>query len=383
MAGSAGTNGFYDTLSRVSDFSDLLNAEVFNPLPEDWWVGVADVVNSTDEIAAGRYKVVNMVAAAVISAVMNGLEGRAFPFVFGGDGAGFAVWPQAASASESALAAVQRWAQDLFGIKIRVAMVRVSQIVAAGHHVNIARYQVSPGADYAMFTGGGLSWAEDRMKAGDFTLAPAPEGTLPDLTGLSCRWSHMPARNGEILSLLVLPDPAADPSQTRSVMGQALAMAQELDRGGHPVPAAGPGSDWPTPGTTLEAWARRGTGSLYLSRLKVLFETFVAWVLLRTGWSLAGFDARRYARIVGENADFRKLDDGLKMTLDIDPVVRQRLESLLERAKADGLLRYGMALQDAAMMTCIVPSVLSDDHVHFVDGAAGGYTSAAAQMRDR
>jgi len=132
MAGSAGTNAFYDTLNRVSDFSDLLNAEVFNPLPEDWWVGVADVVNSTDEIAAGRYKVVNMVAAAVISAVMNGLEGRAFPFVFGGDGAGFAVWPQAASTSESALAAVQRWAQDAFGIEIRVAMVRVAQIVAAG-----------------------------------------------------------------------------------------------------------------------------------------------------------------------------------------------------------------------------------------------------------
>jgi hypothetical protein len=33
------------------------------------------------------------------------------------------------------------------------------------------------------------------------------------------------------------------------------------------------------------------------------------------------------------------------------------------------------------MMTCIVPSILTDDHVHFIDGAAGGYTQAARLMK--
>ena len=32
-------------------------------------------------------------------------------------------------------------------------------------------------------------------------------------------------------------------------------------------------------------------------------------------------------------------------------------------------------------MTCIVPSILRDDHIHFVDGADGGYTAAAAAMK--
>jgi hypothetical protein len=33
------------------------------------------------------------------------------------------------------------------------------------------------------------------------------------------------------------------------------------------------------------------------------------------------------------------------------------------------------------MMTCIVPSVESDDHLHFLDGASGGYALAAKMMK--
>ena len=32
-------------------------------------------------------------------------------------------------------------------------------------------------------------------------------------------------------------------------------------------------------------------------------------------------------------------------------------------------------------MTCIVPSHSERDHVHFVDGAAGGYAMAAAMLK--
>ncbi|MEM9126092.1 MAG: DUF3095 family protein, partial [Pseudomonadota bacterium] len=43
--------------------------------------------------------------------------------------------------------------------------------------------------------------------------------------------------------------------------------------------------------------------------------------------------------------------------------------------------RYGLYVQDEAMMTCFVPAATRDDHVHFVDGASGGYAQAAAAMR--
>jgi hypothetical protein len=37
--------------------------------------------------------------------------------------------------------------------------------------------------------------------------------------------------------------------------------------------------------------------------------------------------------------------------------------------------------QHNALMTCIVPSPLADDHMHFIDRAAGGYAIAAAMLK--
>lgn len=117
------------------------------------------------------------------------------------------------------------------------------------------------------------------------------------------------------------------------------------------------------------------------ARRTALFESFVAWLLIKTGLKIGGFDARRYQRVVGRNADFRKFEDGLKMTLDCDKDTETELRLLLEKASEDGIVRYGLHTQSEAMMTCIVPSILTDDHVHFIDGAAGGYTAAAQAIK--
>lgn len=374
---------FYDRLPREARFDHLTDPARYTPLPDDWQIGVADIVNSTGEVAAGRYKTVNMVGAAVISAVMNGLDGKPFPFVFGGDGAGFAIGPESALAAQEALAAVAIWARAEFDIGMRVALVPVAAARAAGHDVTVARFQASPGADYAMFAGGGLLWAETEMKMQRFCVAPAAAGTAPDLTGLSCRWAHMKARNGKILSLMVAPLPEAEQGDVARVYKQVIAIAGRLERGGHPAPQVGMVSRWPPAGATLEAHAARRSGALGAAKRKALFESFVAWVLIRTGLKIGGFDARRYARIVASNADFRKLDDGLKMTLDCDAETQTRLQEVLEDAEDRGIIRFGMATQDEAMMTCIVPSILTDDHLHFIDGAAGGYTQAASRMKMR
>lgn len=379
----AETDPFYEALPRVRAFEALTRAEQFTPVPAGWLIGVSDIVNSTELVAAGQYKTVNMTGAAVISAVMNALSGAAFPFVFGGDGAGFAIPPQQAQVVREALARVARWAQAEFSITLRVALVPVEEARSAGTELRIARYQASEHADYAMFDGGALNWAEAQMKAGAYGIAPAPEGAVPDLTGLSCRWSALPARNGVILSVLMAPEPGVPEQDVWAVYDRVVSLAQKLERGGHPVPPQGPGTDWPPAGATLEAHAQRGGGPLGRARRKVLFEALVAKILIWWGISLGGFNARRYARVVGENADFRKLDDGLKMTLDCDAATQAQIEEALAEAAQEGLIRYGTAAQDAAMMTCIVPSIQSDDHVHFVDGAAGGYTLAASRMKGR
>jgi hypothetical protein len=69
------------------------------------------------------------------------------------------------------------------------------------------------------------------------------------------------------------------------------------------------------------------------------------------------------------------------MTLDCTPEVADRLGALLRSAQQAGSARYGVHRQEAALMTCFVPSPTRSDHVHFVDGAMGGYAAAAQALK--
>src|SRR2546429_2914341 len=100
-----GTDIFYGSIPVFRGFGSLMDPAMYSPLPDDWTVGVADIVESTRAIANQRYKAVNMAGAAVIAAVTNALEGREVSFVFGGDGASFAVGPHDLDPAREALAA--------------------------------------------------------------------------------------------------------------------------------------------------------------------------------------------------------------------------------------------------------------------------------------
>lgn len=372
---------FYDDLPLHASFEDLTNPSLFAPLPDDWMVGLADIAGSSRAIAEGRYKAVNMVGAAVISAQINGFGGRAFPYVFGGDGAVFACGPDDRKRAAAALASVRKWADTQFGITLRVAMIPVREIRAAGRDVRVARFQASDHVDYAMFSGGGVSWAEKRMKSGEIGLPPANDDSPPDLTGLSCRWSPVKARHGAIASVVVEPRDGAPGAEFAALAQRVIALAGKLDRSGHPIPPEGAEARWPPPGMDLEERLARLDKPLWRRRLGLLLETMMAWLFFRTDLRLGSFKPSQYRAEVGRNADFRKFEDGLKMTLDTDEATLSDLRAVLDEGKTAGIADYGLFLQDEAIMTCIVPSVMQKDHVHFVDGASGGYASAAAQMK--
>ena len=96
---------------------------------------------------------------------------------------------------------------------------------------------------------------------------------------------------------------------------------------------------------------------------------------------VGGFDPARYRRQLVENSDFRKFDDGLRMTIDCTPALADRLDGVLAEAERQGIARYGLHRQGAALMTCFVPAPTSSDHIHFVDGAMGGYAMAARALK--
>jgi hypothetical protein len=370
-------DSFYAAIPIQRGFRSLMDAAQYAPLPDDWTIGIADVVQSTKAIAEKRYKAVNMAGAAVIAALTNALGGREFPFVFGGDGASFAVSPRDAGIAREALAATAAWANSELGLTLRVALIPVAAVRAQGVDVRVARYAPSENLSYAMVSGGGLAWADGAVKRGEFAVAPAPPGTWPDLTGLSCRFEEFRAAQGLILSLIVLPMPGADPAAFRALTEEIVALVEASPDAGRPVPALGPKLGWPPQGVALET--HTAPGGRLQRRAAVLVRTLLYFLIMRAGRPIGPFVPARYMRQVVENSDYRKYDDGLRMILDCTPELADALEQRL--AAATGIARYGSFRQDAAMMTCFTPSPVRSDHVHFVDGARGGYAAAATALK--
>src|SRR5258708_32299701 len=90
MTTPGGSDKFYGSIPVFRGFGSLMEPSLYSPLPDDWSIGVADIVESTKAIAQARYKAVNMAGAAGIAAGPKKLEGRGIPFQIGGDGASIA-----------------------------------------------------------------------------------------------------------------------------------------------------------------------------------------------------------------------------------------------------------------------------------------------------
>ena len=141
---------------------------------------------------------------------------------------------------------------------MRVALVPVPAVRAQGLDVRVARFGPSANLSYAMFSGGGLGWADAAMKRGEFAVAAAPPGTQPDLSGLSCRFEEIPSR--------ARSDPVGAGGAGarrrshafRKVIEDVIDLVERSPDAGRPVPAGGPPLKWPPAGVEYEARAARG-----------------------------------------------------------------------------------------------------------------------------
>src|SRR5215470_5243018 len=218
MNTAGGTDIFYGRIPVFRGFSRLMDPKLYVPLPDDWTIGVADIVESTKAIAAQRYKAVNMAGAAV----------------------SFAVAPGDLDLAREALAATAAWVREDLELSMRVALVPVSAVRAQGLDVRVARFGPSANLSYAMFSGGGLGWIDAAMKRGEFSVALGPPGTQPDLSGLSCRFEEIPSSRGAMLSVLVLPAKGADASTFRKTIEDIIGLVERSPDAGRPVPSEGP-----------------------------------------------------------------------------------------------------------------------------------------------
>jgi len=383
------SENFYADLPGFDDFSAFADAGSYQPLPDDWFVVITDVLGSTRAIDEGRYKQVNALGAASIVALLNVCDPLIVPYVFGGDGATLCVPPSRKRAVESALVATHRMAEESFQLGLRIGMVPMQTILDHGHQVLVGKCGASGCFQQAMFTGGGLAHAEAMVKKegakNAYLIEDSGHDAVADFEGFQCRWREIPSPHEEVVAILVqaLEHPGKSKLAIYSELYAIFTAVYGSNESHHPVHADLMRLENTLQGMETETGVQTA-GKSYLQKLFYRFylktrTNLAAWIM-DSGIKRASQWWGRYKSNFIANTDCRKFDDALRMVVSGSISQREQLTAYLQQQYEQGYLVYGLHSAKASLATCLVRD-FNTNHVHFVDAANGGYALAARQMK--
>lgn len=385
------TVNFYRDLPILESFAQTVETAWHAEVPGDWWVVVADVIGSTKAIEAGGYKKVNTVGVACIAAVVNVDRSVEIPFVFGGDGATFAVPGSLLERVIPALRGAQRLSRTSFDLSLRVGLVPVSSLLDNGLQVRLAKIRLSPTVSQPALSGRGWEEAE-RMVKDDGQLdngvlrVQEHEGPCEgSFEGFECRWQGVPSFKDHKLALLVaaVSDDVDENLTSYRELSRKIAQIYGDISSYHPLRAEHMSlsfnprqlsHEWHVRSSRLGPWGR----VKYFARM--VFLNLAGTYLFARRIDTKTVRWSHYIEDMVANSDFRKFDGMLRMVMDGSEAQYRDLREYLEGQHRAGRLVYGLHRSREALLTCIVFSY-NGNHVHFVDGSDGGYAIAARGLK--
>ncbi len=364
----------------------LAHPEIFKDVPTTWAVIVTDIKGSTKAIDEGRYREVNTIAASCVIACLNVAkrEKVEMAFFYGGDGATLLVPTTLCPQMLDVLQTLRGNVFGTYGLPLRVGSVSMKDVYAAGKQLRIAKWAVSSGYHQAIFLGDGLGFADSRVKndATSVILGAKNEEGLVDLQGLSCRWNEIkpPADGAEVVCLIVQ---AMNRDTQGRVYEHVLGVLDEVYgtfQARHPIRR-----EALSPSLHLGDIKRASALSMGKFRLwelvfgwiRAVWSTFVFW----QGRPIGGFDPARYLFDMAAATNVLHVSGTLYTVMMGMPTERAALRARLDVLEATGDIRYGLAACPASVVTCYVQKYDAGGHIHFLDGAGGGYTQAAKEIK--
>ncbi|MCX2574950.1 DUF3095 domain-containing protein [Pedobacter sandarakinus] len=373
---------FYSNL-RVSKMplgQLLRNKNLFYSVPDDWSVIITDIKNSTVAVAGGFHEDVNLIATGSIVAVLN-IAFKAnilIPFFFGGDGATFIVPPSIVKPAMDALMKYKSNSQENFNLTLRAGIVPVSEIYKEKHSLKISRFTITDQFSIPIFLGDGLDYAERIIKGDDYLLADETTSVEDiDLTGMQCRWDKIqpPENSEEVVTLIVI---AQDYTKQAEVFSNIIRHLDQIY--GAPEkrrPISIPKLIFKTSFNNL---GREMTNRL--GKIK-FFELVKTWMINLYGFVYFRTESgKKYLQQLVEMSDTLVIDGRINTVIIGTEKQRLALQGVLDALEQDNIIHYGLYVSGESVMSCYVRD-LSDDHIHFVDGGDGGYTKAAAVLKQK
>lgn len=372
-------DNFYADLavSNLSLGALFARKELFYPFPADWHVIVTDIKNSTEAVFSGQHEVVNLVATGSIVAVLNIAFSKnlSIPFFFGGDGATFIVPATILEACMQALTLYKTNTLTNFNLGLRCGTVPVHTIITAGCDLRVSKFNSSSVFSIPVTLGDGLIYAEKLIKQQDQQQDTSLPGQELDLSGMQCRWDRIapPEDKEEVVTLLIL---ARDINRQAEVFGAVMNRMDALygtPQKRQPISVTKLRLKTTFNRLSTEIKARLGRIDwlqLAHSRLLLLF----GYLYFRTP------KGKKYLKSLVDMSETLVIDGKINTVISGTLGQRKQLQAFLDEEEANGNIIYGMHISNASVMSCYVRN-MEDGHVHFVDGAEGGYTKAAQMLK--
>ncbi len=381
---------FYSDLPVLDSFFDISDPAHYHSIPDNWYIGISDIVDSSKKIDEQKYKWVNILGASPIIGLMNESKKADLPFSFGGDGCAICFPAEYKDDVERVFKASKKTGKTAYDMDLRAGIYPISFIRDHGFDVQIARFKVSDFYNQAVFIGGGLNFVEDHLKLDKSTqyLVPYPtEGSLDvDFSGLECRWQEVKKKNRKVYSILVKANVKKD--EEVALYNSVLTKMREsfgFDDNTNPVFVESLTMNL-SPNKLSGEVKFRTSGQSWLKKLIYLLEVQIRTLLgkffMKFDKKTSETDWKYYKPDMVANNDHKKFDDMLRLVISSKENQIKKFRSFLDHQFEASKLSYGIHESDSALVTCMV-FAWHRQHIHFIDGNNGGYVRASKDLKKR
>jgi hypothetical protein len=373
---------FYTNLpvNKIPLYQLLVDNQLFKEVPIDWCVIITDIKNSTSAVNSGLHENVNLIATGSIVTVLN-IAFKAnisVPFFFGGDGATFIVPPRIVDDVMKSLLKYRDNTLQNFNLDLRAGIVAVDEIYKKGHTLKISRFSSSETFSIPIILGDGLAYAEQIIKGDDYLLSGHNTASDEiDLSGMQCRWDKIepPENSEEVVTLIVI---AQNCEKQAGVFSKVI---RHLDQ-------VYGSAEKRQPISVSKLIFRTSFNSLgqemkhRFGKIKI-FELIKSWLINIYGYIYFRTQSgKKYLKQLVEMSDTLVIDGRINTVITGTEKQRLTLQNELNKLEKDGEILYALYVSGESIMSCYVRD-LEDDHIHFVDGAEGGYTQAAGILKQK
>ncbi|QXU43230.1 DUF3095 domain-containing protein [Pedobacter sp. D749] len=358
----------------------LIKDQLFENVIASWCVIITDIKRSTAAVNSGLHENVNLIATGSIVAVLN-IAFKAnisVPFFFGGDGATFIVPPGIVDDVMKSLLKYKENTLLNFNLDLRAGIIPVAEIYKKGHTLKICRFSSAETFSIPIVLGDGLAYAEQIIKGENYLLAD--HHTLSDeidLSGMQCRWDKIepPENSEEVVTLVVI---ASEIAQQAAVFSKVILHLDQIY--GSPEkrqPISVPKLIFRTSFNSLGKEMKHRLGKIkFLELIKSWFINVYGYIYFRTD------SGKKYLKQLVEMSDTLVVDGRINTVITGTAKQRLALEQALNQLEKNNEILYAFYVSGESVMSCYVRD-LEDDHIHFVDGADGGYTQAAGILKQK